>query len=314
MQKPYEEYEQWQRSALPFVPIRFSAEDRVRLVTLWDMISSPTYKIVNHAFGLTQMRDDMKHRFHEYLASDRSDFRRAEYSENDKSAVASMNTNMRPWLVSHELSGSLDRLDRIVAYTADPSCHIDDLADQINTLMEVLEDELTRKIILYIPHDDMKFYANPEKWFPETLISFPSATDDIKEACKCYALERYGGCVYHSMAVLQVGLYALAGDVSISLKYPVELATWGDIIRKIEEKIAPYADLPRSDSLRERYDNLYAEVASHFRYLKDGWRDHVAHMREIYGQGKAYTALTHVRDLMESLSTRLHEESGIMKA
>jgi hypothetical protein len=33
------------------------------------MIGTPVYKIVNHAFGLTQMRDDMKRRFHQYLAS-----------------------------------------------------------------------------------------------------------------------------------------------------------------------------------------------------------------------------------------------------
>jgi hypothetical protein len=153
----------------------------------------------------------------------------------------------------------------------------------------------------------VKFYANPEKLFPETLISFPSATYDAKEACKCYALERYTACVYHSMGILQPGLFALAGDAGISLKYPVELATWGDILRRIDEKIVPYVNLPRGDSLRERYDNLYSGAAAHFRYLKDGWRDHVAHMRESYDQNKAHVALTHVCDFMESISTRLHE-------
>jgi len=109
------------------------------------------------------------------------------------------------------------------------------------------------------------------------------------------------------MGALQPGLFALAGDVGICLKYPVELATWGDILRKIEEKIAPYPNLPRGGSLRERYDNFYSNSAAHFRYLKDGWRDHVAHMRESYDQSKAHTALTHVCDFMESISTRLHE-------
>jgi hypothetical protein len=112
------------------------------------MISSPTYKIVNHAFGLQRMHDDLKSRFHKYLASTREDWSYVQYSDTDKSGIASMDANMRPWLVSHELSGSLDRLDRIVAYASDPDCHIDDLANQINTLMEVLEDELTRKVIL----------------------------------------------------------------------------------------------------------------------------------------------------------------------
>ena len=155
---------------LPFTPHGIFSGESLRLCTLWDMISSPTYKIVNHAFGLQKMYDDMKRRFHGYLASDRSDFSCVEYSETDKAGIASMNANMRSWLKAHELFGSIDRLDRVIAYAADPDCHIDDLANQIHTLMEVLEDELTRKVILYIPHDDVKFYAKPEQLFPETLI------------------------------------------------------------------------------------------------------------------------------------------------
>ena len=136
-------------------------------------------------------------------------------------------------------------------------------------------------------------------------------TDPLQRRRRCTYfnkfLERYTGCVYHSMGILQVGLFALARDVGIALRFPIELAEWGDILHKIEEKVAPYANLPRGDSFRDRYDNLYAGAASHFRYLKDGWRNHVAHMREVYDRDKASTALTHTRDFMESLSTRLHE-------
>jgi hypothetical protein len=312
VQKPYEEREQWQGDALPTVPIRFPGKAGVRLVSLWDMISTPTYKIVNHAFGLQRMYDDMKRRFHEYLASSRDDSSTVVYSDTDKAGIASMNANMRPWLKDHELGASLKRLNRVIGYADDPDCHIDDLADLIGTLMETLEDELEEKMVFYIPIDDAKIYGHPEDWFPETLISFPSATYDIKEACKCYALERYTACVYHSMAVLQIGLCALAKDVGIALRFPVELAEWGDILRAIESKIEPYEHLPRADPLRQKYDNLYSGCASQFRYLKVGWRNHVAHMREVYDQNKAHTALTHVRDLMEFLSTRLHESGGII--
>lgn len=277
------------------------------MCTLWDMIRTPTYKIVNHSFGLQGMYDDMKGRYHRLLASNGEDLSLVKYSESDQEGIASLNANMRPWLASHGLESSIDRLDRIVAYAECEGCHIDDLSDLIKTLMEVLEDELTRKMVFYVPPEDAKLYAKPEEWFPETLISFPSATYDIKEACKCFALERYTACVYHSMGVLQVGLHALAKDVGIVLKFPIELAEWGDILRRIEEKIGPYANLPRGDLLRDRYDNLYAGCASHFRYLKDGWRNHVAHMREVYDKTKARTALDHVRDFMESLSTRIHE-------
>jgi hypothetical protein len=294
-------------ASLPFIPCRIISDKSLRLCTLWDMISSPTYKIVNHAFGLTQMRDDMKRRYHQYLASSRDDFSCVEYSDSDKAGIASMNANMRPWLVSHELSGSLDRLDRIVAYAADPCCHIDDLADLIRTLMEELEFELGQIMVVCIPKADAEFYERPGKWFPTSPTAFPSAKFDIEEACKCYAMDRYTACVFHSMAVLQVGLYALAHDLGVLLKYPVELAEWQEVISAIEAKIEPLRQLPRSHPNRDELLTFYSGCAAQFRYFKDAWRNHIAHMREKYTKTSAHSILMQVRDFMEMLSTRLHE-------
>jgi hypothetical protein len=181
------------------------------------------------------------------------------------------------------------------------------LARDYRRVRDGLLQELHRYTFLQIPTEDAKYYLNPEKEFPETLVSFPSATRDVEEACKCYALGRYTACVFHAMAILQVGLHTLAGDVGISLKFSIELAEWGDILRAIKERIKPYASLPRGDALREKYDQLYAGCADQFVFFKDAWRNHVAHNREVYDREKAHSALEHVRVFMESLSTRLHE-------
>jgi hypothetical protein len=74
-------------AALPFVPHQILPNKSLRLCTLWDMISSPTFKIVNHAFGLQKMYDDMKRRFHAYLASSRDSFSSIEYSDSDKAGI-----------------------------------------------------------------------------------------------------------------------------------------------------------------------------------------------------------------------------------
>jgi len=109
------------------------------------------------------------------------------------------------------------------------------------------------------------------------------------------------------MGILQIGLFTLASDVGITLKFPIELAEWGEILRAIQDKIRPYATLPRGDVLREKYDNLYSGCAAQFGFFKDAWRNHVAHDREDYDKDKAHSILEHVRYFMESLSTRLHE-------
>lgn len=181
------------------------------------------------------------------------------------------------------------------------------LARDYRRVRDCLLSELESHRFLHISPEEAKFYMHPEKWFPETLVSFPSATGDIEEACKCYGLERYTACVFHSMAILQIGLYTLTNDVGITLKFPIQLAEWGDILRRIDDEIKPYATRPRGDSLREKYDNLYAGCACQFRFFKDAWRNHVAHNREVYDKDKAHSALMHVREFMESLSTRLHE-------
>ncbi len=292
-------------SLLPFVPHRIFSGESLRLCTLWDMISTPTYKLVNHAFGLQHLYDDMKRRYHEYLAH-RGDFTPASYSDNDRAAIGEMNTNMRPWLVVHQLRGSLARLDIVVAYAQQPDCHIDDLADRIKTLMEELELELEGLTVFSVLADDAEFYAKAEKWFPASPIAFPSSKYDIEEACKCYALERYTARVYHAMGILQTGLYAMAHQLGVFLKYPIELAEWHEVISAIEAKIEPLRHMPKSPQ-RDELLSFYSGCATHFRFLKDAWRNHVAHMREKYDRNSAHSILMQVRDFMEQLSIKIHE-------
>ena len=181
------------------------------------------------------------------------------------------------------------------------------LARDYRRVRDGLLHELMNHNFLHISPEETDYYTHPEKRFPETLVSFPSATRDIEEACKCFALERYTACVFHSMAILQVGLHTLAGDVGITLKFPIELAGWGDILRAIQDKIKPYANLPRGDCLRDKYDNLYSDCAAQFGFFKDAWRNHVDHNREVYDPGSSHSILMHVQHFMEKLSTRLHE-------
>ena len=278
-------------------------ENSLRVCSLWDMIDTPTWNLVNHASGLTDIRDRMKARYHAAINVGMGPL---EYSDNDRNSIEVMDTVMRPWLQSHHLVASLDRLDRVVEYSRDPDCHIDDLADKITALLEALEDELKRKIFLYLPSEFADFYQHPEKVFPETLKSFPSAADDIREACRCYALEANSACVFHCMGIVQRGLYALAVELKVELKFPLHLAEWQTIIDSIEKKIEPMRDGPRGTAKDDQL-SYYSECASQFRYFKDAWRNHIAHMRENYSQSQARTVLSHVQEFMECLFRRIKE-------
>ena len=202
---------------------------------------------------------------------------------------------------------SVRSLSRTSMWYGTSEIRADLLARDYRRVRDCLLHELMNHNFIHISPQEADLYTHPEKWFPETLVSFPSATGEVEEACKCYGLERYTACVFHSMAILQVGLFTLACEVGIALKFPIELAGWGDILRAIQDKIKPYANLPRGDSLREKYDNLYSDCAAQFGFFKDAWRNHVDHNREVYDPDSAHSILMHVRHFMEKLSTRLHE-------
>ena len=108
------------------------------------------------------------------------------------------------------------------------------------------------------------------------------------------------------MGIVQRGLYALAMELKVEFPYALHLAEWQKIIESIEKKIEPFRDLPRG-SLKDDKLSYYSECAAQFRYFKDAWRNHVAHMREQYTQRQALVTLTSVQEFMECLSKRITE-------
>ena len=291
-------------SSASILPIpSFLPELQPHLITLLDMIQTETWNLVNHASGLTRIRDDMKARYGAYLGHGVAD---VEFSVTDRQSILLMDNLMRPWLKAHGLNATLDRLNRVVEYLDDIDRHIDDMADMLTTLLEVMEDELRRRVFLFMPPQNEWLFREPEKWWTKTVPAFPSAKHDALEACRCYAVGCNTACVFHCMGVLQVGLYAMAVDLKVPFKHSIELVKWNGVISGIERQIEPLRDMRKSDK-RDEMLSFFSECASQFRYFKDAWRNHVAHMRKDYSAGEAWQTLGHVRDFMEKLSTQLHE-------
>lgn len=282
----------------------FSPEAQPHLVNLLDMIQTETWNLVNHASGLTRIHEDMKTRYHAYLGHGFAD---VQFSDTDRQSILLMDNLMRPWLKAHGLRGALDRLDRIVEYLDDPDRHIDDMADMLGVLIEVMEDELRRRVFMFIPPASATLIQEPEKWWGEQMFtSFPSVMQDAKDACRCYALGCDTACVFHCMGVLQAGLYAMAIDLKVPFKHSIELEEWHGVIAGIEAKIEPLRQMPKSDQ-RDEMLTFFSGCAAQFRYFKDAWRNHVAHMRKDYSSAEALQTLQSVRGFMKLLSTRLQE-------
>lgn len=165
-------------------------------------------------------------------------------------------------------------------------------------------------MFLYMPEDDSKLYKNPLGMFPTAPSKFPSAVEGMSQAVLCYACNRYDGCVFHCMGVLQVGLYALARELKVTnvdIGFPMELAEWCRIIDQIEAKVKDMRQLPKG-TVKDDLLKFYSDCGMQFRYFKDAWRNHVCHFRESSDRDQAHSVLIHTRDFMEKLAERIAEQ------
>ncbi|HEY4380930.1 MAG TPA: hypothetical protein VGN01_11330 [Acidobacteriaceae bacterium] len=204
-----------------------------------------------------------------------------------------------------ELDAFRDHIDRILPKLREPYPAVD-LAMELRYLRDTLHSGLRRMSFLYLPPLHANTYLHPLVGFAATVKAFPSTEAHIREGVRCHTFGLYTASVYHLMAVAQVGLYALANDLKVAFKFPLELAEWQSIIEAIETKIEPMRHLPRSTAKDEDLA-FYSGCAVQFRYFKDAWRNHIAHMREAYDESQSFTICLHVRDFMEKLSTRISE-------
>jgi len=200
-----------------------------------------------------------------------------------------------------ELDAPLDRLAHIRIQLG-VDCAFGVLDTELRVLNQAAEDQIVRRHWAYIPLKKSEFYFEVPDLFPvEILAVFHGVGEDIREACMCYALDRNTACVFHCMGILQYGLYDLAKRLEIPFSDTLDLENWKTIIDQIESKIRALESMKKS---REKDQKLtfYSNVAVQFRYFKDAWRNHVAHLRETYDADQAHSILIHVRDFMKQLA------------
>lgn len=173
---------------------------------------------------------------------------------------------------------------------------------KVAKLFEELDGRLvdeTRLMVFYSIKPSRQDLLNTENPFGNSVAeAFPSAAEDIKYAGRCLAYECWTASVMHSMRVLEVGLNALASRMGV----PFEYRNWETVIDKIESAIK---NKRYADKTEEQFDS---EAAVQFRYLKNAWRNHVMHVRNItYDEERATEIFGHIKEFMVHLSTRLKE-------
>ena len=213
-----------------------------------------------------------------------------------------LHTNLLPETQNAELratKGLVESLINDLNYT--PPFEQERITEKLRTVRVVLQNELKERYCLFISEDKAELWVAPERFFPLSFAAFPSAQNNMRDACRSDAMNLGGACVHHCMGVLQCGLYALANHLGVSFPASIELENWKNIIDRIEKEIRKLEQQPKSQN-KDASLQFLSEAALQFRYFKDAWRNHVEHHRATYDDYQAHGILTHVRDFMERLA------------
>jgi len=203
----------------------------------------------------------------------------------------------------HGFTSSLNQILRIKEYVK-PRANYTGLVPLLGELLVRLNEDLERELFLAVPAAFAPFYESAEPIFEVAVANaFPLASYDIAEAGKCHALHRSTACVFHLMRVLEIGLSTLAREFDV----PADHTNWETIIAQTEKAISNLDKNPKRAKNWRDDREFYSQCASHFRVMKDAWRNYTMHARGKYTEEEANDLLGNVRGFMQKLATRLHE-------
>lgn len=199
------------------------------------------------------------------------------------------------------LDVTLVKVERIFNLLEKADISYDEFAEACKATLERLRDELRTKLFLYISAEQARYYNNPLEQWSSVVGNFPSITRDIEEAAKCFAVNRYTGCVFHLMRIAEAGLSTIAKRVGLVNDRP----NWEEAITYIEGQLNK--NYSAMDSLFKGDTEFLSGVAAHMRDVNIAWRRRVSHVERNYTEEEAQRIFSTTKGLMEQISTKLSE-------
>lgn len=170
---------------------------------------------------------------------------------------------------------------------------------EISHVGQIMSDELEGREALLIESRFAGLLKSDHPFGESVRKSFPTSNPEILQAARCRAFECWTASVMHLMRALEPPLMALQNAVGVT----VQKEQWGQILDQIEKKIR---EINRSSHSKIE-EQFYSEAASHFRLIKNAWRNHSQHLSAVYDEEQCETIYNNVRAFMVHLSASLTE-------
>ncbi len=160
-------------------------------------------------------------------------------------------------------------------------------------------DEMAIQRIFSMTPGELKLFSPANPLFGDEVDNaFPSAANDISEAGKCLALNRPTAAVMHLMRALESGLFALCKDLGVQSG-----ENWNTLLNQCEVEI-------RKKNKKDHgadAEQWYSEVLTHFRSIKNAWRNHAMHMKVNYTEQQSEEIFNSVKSFLRHISSKFAE-------
>ena len=267
-----------------------------RVVSLWDMLrfhADQFVEILNLIASIEKLLDAQEDFFD---------------AKGSAALIASITAPLNRHLEDLQLKTSAIKANQLqLALTHldfGPSVALGQLVNKYcEQLRETVAHELQGRAIYYISnHVDL--LSDSSLFGDEVDEAFPSARYDISEAGRCLALRRTTACVLHLMRALETGLSSLSAELGVSMPRK----SWEMILNKLQREIEARSKNPPDEKWKAEDEQFFSQAATHFRMIKDAWRNHAMHGRDKYTEEEAEGIYRSVHSFMRHLSERLSED------
>jgi hypothetical protein len=197
-----------------------------------------------------------------------------------------------------DLDAACEQIGRVRAFLAcGGSC-----LDYLRLVAEVnnrIGDQLKQRFFFHMPSESVHYYKASVLFGAGVDAKFPDARDDIAEAGRCFATDRFTACVFHLMRVMERGVQAFGRKLDVPEKRLGQ--EWGRILGAIQEKIKR---LPSKTARSKRRNETYSEAWVFLDRVRAAWRNPTMHPKKAnYTEEEARAILSAVETFMKRLAT-----------
>jgi hypothetical protein len=192
--------------------------------------------------------------------------------------------------LDQEIGPELDRFQ--VALSTEPHAK---LASRCDHLRNAIQDALENEHYFQVDRFDVRFYDQTDAFGILVTRKFPKATDDIKNAGNCVALQRPDACVFHLMRAMEVAVRRLGQRLGMTI---TPQTTWRQITGNMDAKIKA---LPESTEKQKEKKNRWEEARANLHQVGSVWRNNTMHPAKTYTRSQALDVFHAVRVFMSGL-------------